>query len=101
MELTLIWDLLIYADVKGHNNSRFIFLAYYRLFPSDFLSSLYSVAGTLCNIRNELLIIGDLNFKVGRGGGGGGCSGEALLLFVHFRRFSSNQATERFHSMKK
>ena len=65
MELTLIWDLLIYADVKGHNNSRFIFLAYYRLSPSDFLSSLYSVAGTLCNIRNELLIIGDLNFKVG------------------------------------
>ena len=31
MELTLIWDLLIYADVKVHNNSRFIFLAYYRM----------------------------------------------------------------------
>lgn len=45
------------------------------------------MAGTLCNIRNELLIIGDLNFKVGGGGAGGGCSGEALLLFVHLEGF--------------
>ena len=58
----------ICIDVKGHNNSRFIVLAFYRSptinKPSDFLQSLYSAAESLYNIRNELLIIGDLNFNM-------------------------------------
>ena len=58
----------ICIDVKGHNNSRFIVLVCYRSptinKPSDFLPSLYSTAETLYNIRNELLIIGDLNFNM-------------------------------------
>ena len=55
-------------DVKGHKNSRFMVLACYRSptknKPIDFLPSLYSVAESLYNIRNELLIIGDLNFNM-------------------------------------
>ena len=58
----------ICIDAKGHNNSRFIVLACYRSptinKPSDFLPSLYSAAESLYNIRNELLIISDLNFNM-------------------------------------
>lgn len=58
----------ICIDVKGHNNSRFIVLACYRSpsknKPADFLPSLYTAAETLYNTRNELLIIGDLNFNM-------------------------------------
>ena len=58
----------ICIDVKGHNNSRFIVLACYRSpsknKPADFLPSLYTAAETLYNARNELLIIGDLNFNM-------------------------------------
>lgn len=58
----------ICIDVKGHNNSRFLVLACYRSptknKPADFLPSIYSAAESLFNIRNELLIIGDLNFNM-------------------------------------
>lgn len=58
----------ICIDVKCHNNSRYIALACYRAptenKPTDFLPSLYSAAESFYNIRNELLIIGDLNFNM-------------------------------------
>ena len=58
----------ICIDMKGHNNSRFLVLVCYRSptknKPADFLPSIYSTAESLFNIRNELLIIGDLNFNM-------------------------------------
>ena len=58
----------ICIDVKGYSNSRFIVLACYRSptknKPIEFLPSLYAAAESLYNIRNELLIIGDLNFNM-------------------------------------
>ena len=58
----------ICIDVKGRNNSRFLVLACHRSptknKPADFLPSIYPAAKTLFNIRNELLAIGDLNFKM-------------------------------------
>ena len=72
------WNQQIYMesiciDGKGHNNSRFIVLACYRFptknKPIDFLPSLYSAAEYLYNIRNELLIISDLNFNMLAAGG--------------------------------
>ena len=67
------WNQQIYMesiciDGKGHNDSSLIVLACYRFptknKPIDFLPSLYSAAEYLFNIRNELLIISDLNFNM-------------------------------------
>ena len=56
----------IVIDLKGVNGSRFLIMVCYRSpnknKPVDFLPSLYSAAENLLNTRNELLIIGDLNF---------------------------------------
>jgi len=58
----------ICIDVKGHNNSRFLVLACYRsprkYEPTDIFQSIYSAAESLFNIKNERLIIGDLNFNM-------------------------------------
>ena len=58
----------ICIDGKGHNDSSLIVLECYRFptknKPIDFLPSLYSAAEYLYNIRNELLIISDLNFNM-------------------------------------
>ena len=55
-------------DVKGRGNTWFSLLACYRSpnknKPTEFLSTLYSTTENLYNHRNELLIIGDLNFNM-------------------------------------
>ena len=55
-------------DVKGRGNTWFSLLACYRSpnknKPTEFLSTLYSTTQNLYNHRNELLIIGDLNFNM-------------------------------------
>lgn len=55
-------------DVKGTANTWFSLLTCYRSpnknRPTEFLSSLYSTTENLYNHRNELLIIGDLNFNM-------------------------------------
>ena len=55
-------------DVKGRANTLFSLLACYRSpnknKPTEFLSSLYSTTENLYKHRNELLIIGDLNFNM-------------------------------------
>ena len=62
----------IVIDLKGVNGSRFLIIVCYRSpnknKPVDFLPSLYSAAENLLNTRNELLIIGDLNFDMLDGG---------------------------------
>lgn len=58
----------ICIDVKGYFNLRFIVLVCYRFLIinklSDFFFLLYFIVEILYNIRNELFIIGDLNFNM-------------------------------------
>ena len=58
----------ICIDVKGGGNTWFSLLPCYRSprkkKPTEFLPSLYSTTENLYKHRNELLIIGDLNFNM-------------------------------------
>ena len=67
-QLELVDIKAVCIDVKGGGNTWFSLLACYRSpnknKPTEFLPSLYSTTENLYNHRNELLIIGDLNFNM-------------------------------------